>query len=241
MRARRSRKAIRNYRNFKKQKQINCFLDIREKLYTTNLDTSLRGSSDWLMPGNKTLSEVSVRQLINLRRHYTGIQKELLINPKNFCYPIPREWFPILEKHDFTINRAKSRFLWIFYLLAIGFLGPARAFRELYHSFKRKADVPSIPFVHFVKLQRSSIPSPQTKEQFTVIDWYNNWDGRAKTVKLIRHSAFEHSAFRIKSNQLEGVREDLPSLPPHRAILLLIWSFYALILGVADLLWENGG
>lgn len=236
MRAKRARMAIRSHRNFKKQKQISCFLDIREKLYTTKLDTSLRGSSDCLIPGGKNLSEVSVRQLINLRRHYIGIQKELLINPTNFRYPIPPEWFPILEKHGFIINRAKSKFLWFFYLLAIGFFGPVRAFKEVYHSCKKKAGVPSTPFVHFVKLQRNSIPSHSTIEQYTVIDWYTNWDGRAKNVTLIRHSAFEHSAFQIRSNQLEGVREDLPSLPPHRAILLLIWSFYALILALADLL-----
>lgn len=236
MRAKRARKAIRNYRSLKKKNQISSFLEIREKLYMTNLDSSLKGSSNWLMPGKTTLSEVSVRQLINLRRHYIGIQKELLTNPKNFCYPIPPEWFPILEKHDFVINRARSKFLWIFYLLAVGFLGPMRALKELYYSYKKKAAELGAPFVHFVKLQSSSIPSRSIKKQYTVIDWYTNWDGRNKTAKLIRHSAFEHSAFKINSYKLEGVGEDLPSLTPRRAILLLLWSFYALTLSLSDLL-----
>ena len=55
-------------------------------------------------------------------------------------------------------------------------------------------------------------------------------------LELIRHSAFAHSTIKINSDQLEGIYEDLPSLTPLHATLLLLWTIYALILALIDVL-----
>ena len=73
--AKRARKAIRTYRELKKSDQIHNFLEIREKLYLTNLDVSRKGLADQLMPASQTLMEISIRQLVNSRRHFIGIQR----------------------------------------------------------------------------------------------------------------------------------------------------------------------
>lgn len=234
MRAKRARRIIRNRRELKKSNQIQSFLEIREKLYLTSLDVARKGLADHLMPGSQILSEISIRQLVNFRRHYIGIQRELLINPKDFCHPIPPEWFQILEEHGFVVSKIRSSFLWFCYVIIIGFFAVARALRELYLSFHKPQSQSFVSFVHFMKLGDGSIPSQARKKQYTIINWYANWDGRVKDVKFIRHSAFAHSNVKINSNQLEGISEDLPSLNRLHATLLLLWTIYALILALAD-------
>ena len=117
----RARKAIRTYRELKKSDQIHNFLEIREKLYLTNLDVSRKGLADQLMPASqlswKFQSDSSLTPedtLLAFKESCLSTLKILLPNTTRVVSDFGRAWFCYKKK--------RSIFLWFSYVTIIGFL-----------------------------------------------------------------------------------------------------------------------
>ena len=231
------RRAIRNYRIFRDNEKLVTFLDLRRSLYSSNFNEKSFGFCNVLMPKNIVLKEIHVRQILNHRRHFVGIQKQLLSNKHGFRYAIPPEWSRIIEDTGFKADKVTSTVYWYTYVFFVGVFAITKSVMELFPKELRSNWNTTKTVAHFCRLQPQCVPSGKKEVGVTIFDWYAS--RKLKThgnAPMLTHSAFPHKELNLDNMTVKGLSSDLPPLSIVNAVTLIFWCLTMFLVGLADIL-----
>lgn len=231
------RSAIRNYRIFRNNGELDTFLYLRRSLYSANFNEKSLGLCNVLMPKNIVVTEIHVRQLLNHRRHFLGIQKRILISKHRFRYAIPPEWSSIIQDLGFKADKLTSTAYWYTYVFFLGVFAIANSLKELLPKKHGSNWNTAKTVAHFCRLQPQCVPTNENKGGITIFDWYASRKLKVPdNIPLLTHAAFPHKERKFGKMAVKGLGSDLPPLTIINAFILIFWCLSMFLLGLADIL-----
>ena len=112
----RIRQMMRGYRNLKAEGRIGVIAAVKQELTTHSLNLHERHFSSTVMGAGKMSGELIVRQYLLVRVGGTNLNQALLMSAGKpnvkVVYAMPSEWFGVVERHGFQVDRLRSSVLW---------------------------------------------------------------------------------------------------------------------------------
>lgn len=215
----RLRQMMRGYRNLKAAGRMGTIAAVKQELTTHRLNLHERHFSSAVMGAGLSSGELVVRQYLLVRVGGTNLNQALLMSAGKpngkVVYAMPSEWFGVVERHGFQVDRLRSSVLWGFYVCAIFIFGILKATKVALTFFRTK-DTDSQgakPYAYFADLVLNNLPYFDGKElPRNITCWYAQWDGKSSGVAAIHHSVSESSAKSIGSLEVNYQPRPLPRL-----------------------------
>jgi len=211
--------AMRGYRVLKESDRLTKITEVKDALTNTRLLGGKTHASAHVFGAGLQDAELIVRQYLLVHVGGYGLNPALLkaIASKGaVVHPLPPEWRTVLEHQGFKVARVRSALAWngfVALLLAYGIFSLCRRILANFHALVRPSRPGLGRYVYFDSLVTGNLPQTGTAGQsHNIIDWYQQWPGRAGDLDAICHDVV---------GATPGRHENVPVVPVGSAILPL--------------------
>ncbi len=192
---------------------------MRDLLSRTKLDNSvpLKG----LLPQGNFDVELSVRQYLIQRFIRLSFNKAVLYSVGSdtpLVYPLPKEWRKVLENHGLKVNNFYSALLWYTYSFLLCGFYILKGIKGIYFLLRNQSFLKK--YAYFDNLSRDNISTNINKKN--IINWYIQWQNRAKDLDTICHNVNYKSKFKLGG--VSVIQSD--GLPRLRGLKLLQYALF---------------
>ena len=215
---------------------------VKKEMALSELSYQSRFLSSFIFGKNKQQVELTARQFLLLRINTKQFNEKLLCSA---AYEdviehelLIKEWRDILIKEGLKVNRFVSSVKFSFYifkrlaytLMSIGGLF-VKAIRSSNKSVKTQKK-----YVQFCDLNRNCLPWPGEEKEYTIVNWYINWDGSVKEIAEIHHNIPDKPAYHYKSFKISPANDFICYLSGLRSwIKLISWLFCSFFIALFSL------
>ena len=241
----RFRRFFNGYRKLKNNNSLDMIAIIKDKLILEKFSKN-RPMSSHIFGTAINRSELVLVQYLNHRfLNNTKLNKSILYSlgkPNSaIVFPMPREWFGVLEESGLKVGRFRSSCLWtglmfLFYLYGLGIIGKnilqsiSEIIRPVYAGLGR--------YVYFDGLAVNNVPNSENENKSRdIISWYRQWDGREKKLDSMCHNVQGLEPSMIGTVHVKPLSSTIPPINRISGLVrYIIWAFKAVFLSLADLL-----
>ena len=170
----------------------------------------------------------AIRDFLVIRVGMYSLNKSLLISlgKKNgrMVHPLPEIWRGKIRSLGWRVSEIKSALMWQGFLFLCfgygGFLLTKKVFLGITTSFSKIPDNPGRS-VYFAGLTKNNLPQQEDGDNYDIISWYLQWQGRQTGIQTIGHNVKDIPEFKIKE---VNIRYTDP-LAPLRGLVTNLWLF----------------
>jgi len=189
----------------------------------------------YLLLKNVTDVELSVRQYVSekviLRVSFNKAMLYSIGVKKPLRYPLPQEWQDALFNQNVEVDRLSCTLLWHGYVLLIWGYSIVKTLKSLGYLLKKHKKLNR--YIYFHNLKNNNLPLKVKSN--TIINWYFQWENRAKGIDTICHSISDTSDTKYIKTDIEFT-DGLPYLGSTQFLLYCVWfagmSLYTLVIGL---------
>jgi polysaccharide biosynthesis PFTS motif protein len=192
---------------------------VKQELTTHSLNLHERHFSSTVMGAGKMSGELVVRQYLLVRVGGTNLNQALLMSAGKpnvkVVYAMPSEWFGVVERYGFQVDRLRSSVLWGLYVCALFSYGVIKAVKVAGTISSAKGNRHQFirPHAYFADLVPNNLPKTDEEELGrNITSWYVQWEGKSLGIGAIHHSVSESSAKSIGSFEVNYQPSPLPGL-----------------------------
>lgn len=239
----RLRQMMRGYHNLKSIGHIGSINSLKQELTKSKLNLRERDFSKNILGAGLPYAELVVRQYLLVHIGGINLNKALLLSAgkpqAKVVYAMPSEWYDIVEKHGFKVDRFRSSIIWNSYVLIFFFYGLIKILKIAFNFFKKenlRKDLKN--YAYFFDLVHDNLPSSNENNiQKNIINWYKKWEGKSPEIATIHHSVKKTNIKRIGKYQLIYQSSFLPDLIGILEFTyFMIWAAFALLTSIFDFL-----
>ena len=236
------RATMRGYRHLKHSNRLSLISDLQNELRDTSLSIPSQDYSPIIFGASHSEASLIIRQTLANKEKLISRNLLQAIGKKGstVILPLPMIHLRVIEAHYFKVSYTRSRILLLLNALKYLVIGSARIGINLIQQFKpmRKDISEENLFVYFCDLVLNNLPrSSENSGCYSIVNWYEKWQGRDKTANNIGHGIRGYKGQQIGDIHLFYRRSPLPVLVgAHSLVKYITWALKAIFISTFDLL-----
>ncbi len=223
-------KIIEAYKILESRNLLPFIFRIKKQIALKKFSSQEKYVSSFIFGSYKANAEICARQKLDVQLitlDFNGKLSRSVAFNERLEHPLPKEWQIVLEEEGVSFAKIYASFQFRLFVFVRYIQSLVLSFRILGSAFYSKQNkISGQPkYVQFCDLTDNCIPWQGAENDFTVINWYINWEGRVKDCKEIHHNLYGKTPFTYKSCSIAPSNHFIRYLSETKAKFKLLYWF----------------
>lgn len=197
-------KIIKAYKILESKNLLPVIFRIKKRIALERLASQEKYISSFIFGAYKKSAEIVARQKLDLQLITLNFNGKLSVSKalnEPLKHPLPKEWQNVLGEEGVSFAKPYSSFQFFFFVLVRYLHSIMSSLRIIVSAFysKHKDITTQSKYVQFCDLTDNCIPWPGAEDDYTIINWYINWEGKVNDFSEIQHNVQTKKRFNYKS------------------------------------------